>query len=1080
MAKKSKTVKTKAPSGLKLVRSNSTFTLSWKIGDSDYADGQYFSYLIDDVGADSWTGAAKIGVKATSKAISINANSYYPKTSNYLYKIGMRVKGNRKKYTKKGKTYNPGVSDWSSKEYTLQVPNNPSVSVAPDEELTNVCVFSWSVSQDSSSAQMFTDVEYQHKLFKNTKETDGSKLDWSGATVGTGGASDSRTITEDSSILYQHGDSYVRWFRVRARGPRGASAWRYSYRVYAIPYQANVTSAFASETEAGGFQCTANWTAENNRQYPIEKVTVQYVIATPTAGLNCPSGASWSEVDISQDTEGADSATFSIDDQLSVDQCLFIRVNTHYGKKITYGKPQLAKVGYLKNPENLSVEVSVQTHKAIVSANNRSDVEDSVLVVRYLPAEGEAIDVGIIPHGSSQITVQCPDWTGQGSPAFGVHALVGTYTKQTRTDNVDVYTINEKMRSEGELTQGGAVPMPPENVTVNRVEGLSNTVQVKWDWSWAEANSAEISWADHIDAWESTDEPESYIVSNLHASQWNIANLATGQTWYIRVRLLIENQDNITYGPWSDIDQGIIDLSSAPNKPLLMLSDAVISQEGTLTASWVYTTTDKTPQSYAEVVVVQMNDTEVQTEDESDMVIHDTTTDTDTYIEKDRTYGNIVAHSLTAQHVTISALEAGWTQGNVYNLACRVKSESGKFSEWSNVVSVTIAEPLICQIAQSSLVPESETQTSTDIETGEEITVTREFLSLKEMPMTVTVTGAGVGGITTVAIERAADYKLTRPNEDESTGYEGETIALFSQVGESQITFKLGNLIGSLDDGAQYRLVATVKDGLGQNAKASQDFEVHWEHQAIIPLATFEVDEEDSIVKITPTAPSGSAETDVADIYRLSIDKPELIVKGAQFGVTYVDPYPALGDMGGHRVVLRTENGDYITQDNMMAFVDSTDMDGATQLLNPEQWNIIDFEGKQIKFYWDTDYSNTWAKDFQETQYLGGSIQGDWNAAVSRSGTLSTQAITVLDQDMLQVVRRLATYPGICHVRTADGSSYAADIQVSEDRVHDDQEMVANYSLAITRVDSQGFDGMTLEQWQSETEEPQEVNDGLE
>ena len=212
----------------------------------------------------------------------------------------------------------------------------------------------------------------------------------------------------------------------------------------------------------------------------------------------------------------------------------------------------------------------------------------------------------------------------------------------------------------------------------------------------------------------------------------------------------------------------------------------------------------------------------------------------------------------------------------------------------------------------------------------------------------------------------------------------------------------------------------------------------------------------------------------------MSIDKPELIVKGAQFGVTYVDPYPALGDMGGHRVVLRTKNGDYITQDNMMAMLDSTQVDGATQLLNPEQWNIIDFEGKQIKFYWNTDYSNTWAKDFQETQYLGGSIQGDWNPAVGRSGTLSTQAITVLDQDVLQVVRRLAEHPGICHVRTADGSSYAADVQVSEDRVHDDQEMVVNYSLSITRVDSQGFDGMTLEQWQDETEEPQEVNNGLE
>ena len=267
-----------------------------------------------------------------------------------------------------------------------------------------------------------------------------------------------------------------------------------------------------------------------------------------------------------------------------------------------------------------------------------------------------------------------------------------------------------------------------------------------------------------------------------------------------------------------------------------------------------------------------------------------------------------------------------------------------------------------------------------------------------------------------------------------------------------------------------------VQDGLGQAAQAIQSFEVHWSHQALIPSADIIIDEDNLVAKITPIAPEGADPTDVADIYRLSIDKPELIVRGAQFGITYVDPYPTLGEMGGHRVVLRTKNGDYITTENTFALVDSPEL-GVNPIANEEQLSIIDFEGKQIRFYYDTDYSNTWAKDFQETQYLGGSIQGDWNPAVSRTGTLSTQAITVLDQDMLQVVRRLAEHPGICHVRTADGSSYAADVQVSEDRVHDDQEMLVNYSLSITRVDSQKLDGMTLEQWEAETQEPIGGND---
>lgn len=1076
MAKKSKIEKTKAPSGLTIVRSDGTFTLSWKIGDSDYADGQYFSYLIDDVGGDSWTSAASIGVKTTSKAITVKPSWYYPYTNNYLYSVSMRVEGNRKKYKKKGKTHSPGMSDWSSKTFALAVPDVPSLTATPDENLTNVCTFTWSVATATDGAKMFADVEWQSILVKNSKETDGSKLNWSGAQSGSAAASYSRTFTEDTAILYKNGDSYTRWVRVRSRGARGASAWRYAYRVYAIPYQANVISTYTTETEAGGFQCTINWEAENNMQYPIDQTTVQYCITTPDSGLACPTGASWTDADISRDTGGADSAVFGIDNQLSVDQCLFVRVNTHYSNKTTYGKPQLAKAGYLQAPSGLSVSADSTTHRATIAATNNSSVADSVLVIRYIPATGDPVDVGIIPHGSSSALVQCPSWEGQGSPAFAVYAMVGSYTKQTREDNVDVYTLDIKMRSEGEQTQGGEVPEAPQNVTVSRVDNLSGTLKVTWDWSWSAATSAEISWADHEDAWESTDEPETYLISKMHTSKWNISGLETGKIWYVRVRLLIEQEQTVTYGPWSDIDQGTIDLSSAPNKPLLMLSDAVIPQDGQVTASWVYTTTDNTSQAYAEVALVQMQDTEVQTPADADITVYDDITETVTYIEKVRVYDPIVAHSLTAQHVLIDAVQAGWQQGQTYNLACRVKSASGKLSEWSNVVSVTIAEPLICTITQSSLVQQTETQTAIDVETGEETTVTRQFMSLTEMPLTVTVTGAGNGGLTSVLIERAADYTLNRPDEDKFTGYAHELIASQTQLGQAQMTFDLGSLIGTLDDGAQYKIVAMIQDGLGQTATSEQEFEIHWTHQALVPSAQIVVDENDLTVHITPIAPEGALVTDVADIYRLSIDKPELIVKGAQFGITYVDPYPALGDMGGHRIVLRTANGDYITEDNTFAMIDSQELDGVTQIENSEEWNIIDFEGHQIKFYYNTDYSNTWAKDFQETQYLGGAIQGDWNPAVSRSGTLSTQAITVLDQDMLQVVRRLAEHPGICHVRTADGSSYAADVQVSEDRVHDDQEMLVNYSLSITRVDSEGFEGMTLEQWQAETEETQEAS----
>ena len=740
MANKKKEV-TKAPTGMKITRNGNKFTASWKIGDKDYGDGQYLQYLINDTGKDKWQPTAdskkSIGVKVTSKAISIDKADFYPnkdkKGNNKpnLYEIGFRVKGNRKKYTtgsgKKKKDHNPTSSEWTEKRFTVNPPKKPTLTVELDEELTNVCKFSWSAPYASDDSYIFTDTQWQTILVKNNSETDGSKLSWKGSTFdeGTAGAESSKTITEDTAILYIGGNSYTRWFRVRARGPRGVMntdgsyGWVYKKHVYALPNKTNVTGTSAKETDEGGFQCIVDWTVgQSNGQKPIDKVTVQYTIVVPDENLTCPNGASWTDANISRDTSEGDAAVFSIDDQLGKDQCLFIRVNTQHDSNITYGKPQLSSVGFLKDPTGLSVQTDNVTHKATINATNVSDVEDSVLVVRYVPAEGDPIDVGIIPHGSSSVTVQCPNWDEQTAIGFEVYAMVGEATKQTRQDGVDSYAVTPKMRSQNTVSQGGAVPVAPQNVSVSRVDGKPDTVQVVWDWPWSEAGSAEISWSDHDDAWESTDEPESFLISNLHASKWNISGLETGKTWYVRVRLIAGNMnesETVTYGPWSDISQGSIDLSSAPNKPVLILSDSIISEDGSTTASWVYTTTDNTAQAYAEVAVIENGE----------------------YIP--------IAHALSAQHVTIDAVSAGFTTGNVYNLACMVKSASGRNSEWSDVVSVAVAEPLECDIPVSSLVFES-TETNPREFTGNPIdfiTILNENFRKLEIALEPTQLGEG-------------------------------------------------------------------------------------------------------------------------------------------------------------------------------------------------------------------------------------------------------------------------------------------------------------------------------------------------
>lgn len=1010
-------VKTKAPTGLAIKRNKNTYTLTWKKGDKNYADGQTCVFRCNN---DKFANQA-VSAGTTSKSVAVDMTKYYPNTSKMLSRVQFGIRGNRRAYEQSGKTVDPTVSDWTYKEFTFNKPAVPSVSASLSQTHSNVCTFSWSEKVDVASHVHFADCEYQSILVKDCTERDGSKQRWSRYNIGwmtnTTGATGSLTITEQTELLAA--DSYTRWVRVRARGARGASDWRYIKHVYARPNQAVIKSATVKQTNSGGYLCTVTWTVGAPASHPIDKVTVQYALAVPMPGMVCPDGASWSDANVVKDTSGIDMAAFSIDTTVGNDQCLFVRVNTQYDKNITYGAAKAATVGYLTDPTGLSVVTNDQTHLATVTAENTSDVPDSYLLIRYISADyPQGTAIGIIPHGQTSATVQCPAWASGEAIGFSVQAVVGEYVTSTDEAGVTSYTLRKYlMRSRNRLTYGGSVPQPPSNVSLAMTDTVG-TIQVTFNWAWQDARAAELSWANHSDAWQSTDEPDTYVIDNTNASVWNISGLEVGQTWYVRVRLVGGTEDNPTYGGYSDTVS--IDLASEPITPVLTLSSGVITDGGSVTASWVYVSTDTTLQAYAEVA------------------------------EYDGTDYTVITSTETAQNVTINASEAGWSTGEEHALVVRVVSASGRETGWSEPVVVMVAEPLVCEI----------TATSLDAETEDSETV----YYLTEMPLTVTVTGAGSGGTTTVAIERLSAYHVTRPDEIDLYGFEGETVAIRSQMGESQMTIGLTDLIGRLDDGASYRLTATVMDGLGQRAEQTIDFWVNWSHQAIIPNGTVTIDTEHLAAMLVPVAPTGTAQGDACDIYRLSVDRPQLIYADAAFGQTYVDPYPTLGSYGGYRFVFKSKEGDYITANNETAWTDiATDID--------HDANIIDFGTGRVELEYNVDVSNAWSKDFKATKYLGGSIQGDWNPAVSRTSSVGAVAIVAEDPQTIEAVRRLAVYPGLCHIRTKEGSSYPADVQINESYAVSNGHRIAEFSLKITRVDSEELDGMTLAEWQASHQE---------
>ena len=1011
---------TSKPNGITIARDGGLkFVVSWKVTDRDYNAGQQLRYRVKkSTGKETaWT-TVSVANNFQTRSFTLSSASWSPNAIPMIDQIEVQVRGKRSATTEQDVVTVYDWSDWAKAVWSQKAPNKPTV----ETELTvsNVTVFSWNVETSGSSNKPFNKTQWQTILKKACKETDGSKLAWKSSNVGwstgTGTATGSKSITEDTSRLAT--DSYTRWFRIRSRGAAGDSAWKYAKHVYAKPYKPVIKSAKATEGSTST-TVVVKWEVSSTAAHPIDAVTCQWAIETPDPGLTCPSGASWQDGVTIKDTKGSDAAKFTIDGVVEEDECLFVRVVSEHDvsenqNNINPSEPFLVKKGPLTAPSITSVTTNASTHKATIVVSNNSDVTDSKVAVIFRMKGVNTVVAVIGPGQTTASGVQCPNW-GSKEIAFGIKAYQGTEKVKTRADGVDVYTIQKNMYSSN-VWQNGNVPKEPANVTADAASDATGEVIVTWDWSWEDANKAEISWSTNLNAWESTDQPQTYVLDNIYAARWRVAGLETGRTWYFAVRLLIAQDDGaITYGPYCD--PIAVDLSSVPNIPILAISEAIVPVTGEVTATWEYNSTDGTDQVYAEVC---------------ECTVSGSTT----------TYGNVIAHADTARQVTFGA--GIWTAGETYYLAVRVTSGSGRISEWSDPVPVYVAEELIITIDSTSL----EEVTITD-----DLDESRTITALTEMPLTATILGAGDGGTTSLMIIRQDEYSMIRPDDTYRNGYEGETIALIRQTGEDEISVDTKDLIGLLDDGAKYILVATIEDGFGQTDTEEIPFEVHWEHQAGIPTATVEI--EDNVACITPGAPSSYGTGDTCDIYRLSADRPQLIFRGAAFGTKYVDPYPTIGEHAGYRCVCMTANGDYITADNKPAWVDITDQ------LFDNKTGIIDFDGERLEIQFNVGLSGSWTKDFKETKYLGGSVKGDWNPAVSRSGSVNAVLLKE-DAETFKLVRRLADYTGICHVRTQDGSSYAADVQVN---TSESGERIEDLSLKITRIEPEELDGLPYSEW---------------
>jgi len=994
------------PTGLKITRDGVIFKFSWKKGET-YDKGQKVQYRLHTATSKStaWGDWHDITVSSTAKqaTLTLNANNYYPHTSRKLLEVEFRVLGLREYWSASDHHAYTIRSEWSSKTKTINKPKKPKLSSSWDADYSNRSTYTWEATNGANAPA--EDVIYQTVVVKDCPKNVDGLSQWKTASKTTKNLTGSDYHDETGLS----GVSKTRVVRVCARGLAGDSEWKYAKHVFAAPKKPTIMSRKVTYNETTHvWNLTAEWTRPVNAQHPVDFYNLQYRIGKPSADMGVTTDNSW--VDLPPTTRGDSSE--KITEALADDECLWLRVaashDNHSGANAVVSDPALAYRGKPAAPTDLVISASdLSTREVTISVKNNSAIVDSKVAIVYYPSGGRNSTTVAILSGSGTITqsgIKCPSWINI-TLGFYAYAFVGDYTYATDDDGVKRYNVTTKLKSSLTFTTGG-IPKAPATYSA---EKDGDDIYVKWAWTWEQANQAEVSWSTNPRAWSSNQEPEKHVISSTGPAHLYITNVELGKTYYIQVRLLKDDDGVITYGPYTG--QMRVDMIDAPVVPVLDVSTDVLKPEEELACSWVYTSTDGTPQVYAEIAEVSSG---VYTK---------------------------VAEATTEQQVSFTP---EWAEGTQHDLVLRVVSESGLTSEWSAAVTITVATPPICTITQASLA------------------VGLDGYELQALPLTVTVTGAGTAGQTHIRIVRSEDFTQKRPDDDDFNGYEGDIVLERVYIGEAQQTINLEDLIvgKSLDDTAPYRLIAEITDGYGQTDSTYIDFTVAWDQQPVYPTGIAAVQIQDTAAYITISKPTGAANTDTVDIYRISIDGPKLVYKDAAFGDVIVDPFPTIGTYGGYRVVLKTKYGDYYTSDMVPAWID---YDGVFNSL----FQYIDFNGFTLPVKWNVNLDSSFTKRFQKTVYLGGSEEGDFLKGVDREGTITSVQMTEQDVDDIATFRQLAKYSGLAHIRSKDGSSYWANVNVSDGLDYDTCRMYKSITLNIEACDNKKLDGLTQAEWEA-------------
>ena len=531
------------------------------------------------------------------------------------------------------------------------------------------------------------------------------------------------------------------------------------------------------------------------------------------------------------------------------------------------------------------------------------------------------------------------------------------------------------------------------------VESLSTNadataVRALIGWPNDDSTGTEISWSVHEDAWESSEQPSTALITWKDAtSQGNYANSASftiygveqGQEVYVKARRYYQDDDGniVDYSAYATAASDTMwpYVPAMPPSEVQLIAPAFVPRGADVPLTWTFKS-DAPQTAWVVYAVTETTENDVTS-----------ITSREGVLSGEDSFG-------------ACTVPADMLSGDSVKLTVSITTGS----EWaeSQVAEVMFADAPALEVTYPSA-NDPDYQTTWPL--------------LLEQPMALYCqSDTGDDLLHVRVLSNGVSYDMPDGSYSQAEGEPVFDAWLQPAWGESDGSYytvaALPSDVPFVDVGV-YTWEATAQNattGLLSETQSGQ-VKVRWAHQAHMPgdETSITVYADARAAEITPAPPSNVSPSDVLDVYRMTPDGIDLVAEGVRYGSALMDNHAPFGE-GTYRIATRTVDGDVAWRD--------------VEYSLPCNNLRFDWDGRSVELPYNIVRQDSWSKDFEQRAHLDGERVGFWNAGASRSASLSTDMVKFSSKADQALVRDLATYAGPVFVRLPNGCAYQANVDV--------------------------------------------------